>query len=74
MKRLLKFIDMAKIQRGELGKQSIGKSRGGITCKILALVDSLGNLIKFRFSAWSISRITVETKPLIEDVDFHKHY
>lgn len=29
-------------------KQSIGKSRGGMTCKILALVDSPGNLIKFR--------------------------
>ncbi len=40
MERLLKFIDMGKVQKGTL-KQSIGKSQGGMTCKILALVDSL---------------------------------
>ncbi|PHQ97139.1 MAG: DDE transposase, partial [Marinosulfonomonas sp.] len=28
--------------------QAIGRSRGGITTKILALTDALGNLISFR--------------------------
>ena len=50
-------------------KQSIGRSRGGMTCKILALVDSLGNLIKFRLMPGQYHDL-VETKPLIEDVDF----
>ncbi|MCV6546691.1 MAG: transposase, partial [Cohaesibacter sp.] len=27
--------------------QAIGKSRGGLTTKILALVDALGNLVRF---------------------------
>ncbi|WP_228723761.1 transposase [Acinetobacter sp. NEB 394] len=47
----------------------MGKSRGGMTCKILALVDSLGNLIKFRLMPGQYHDL-VETKPLIEDVDF----
>ena len=68
MERLLKFIDMGKVQKGTF-KQSIGKSRGGMTCKILALVDSLGNLIKFRLMPGQYHDL-VETKPLIEDVDF----
>ncbi|KPU84892.1 hypothetical protein JI58_00980 [Marinosulfonomonas sp. PRT-SC04] len=28
-------------------KQAIGRSRGGLTTKIVALVDALGNLVKF---------------------------
>jgi hypothetical protein len=40
-----------------------------MTCKILALVDSLGNLIKFRLMPGQYHDL-VETKPLIEDVDF----
>ena len=31
--------------------QAIGRSRGGITTKILALTDSLGNLVDFRLMA-----------------------
>ncbi len=51
-------------------KQSIGKSRGGMTLsKILALVDSLGNLIKFRLMPGQYHDL-VKRKPLIEDVDF----
>ena len=40
-----------------------------MTCKILALVDSLGNLIKFRLMPGQYHDL-VETKPLIEYVDF----
>jgi len=49
--------------------QAIGKSRGGLTTKILALTDALGNLVRFvlmpgqRFD-------TVGVAPLIEGVEF----
>ena len=49
--------------------QAIGKSKGGMTTKILALADALGNLVKFvllpghRFD-------TVGVTPLIENQDF----
>ena len=49
--------------------QSIGKSRGGITTKILALVDSLGNLVKFRLMPRQYHDLA-EDKPLIENLDF----
>ncbi len=34
--------------KGGTINQSIGKSRGGVTTRILALVDALGNLARFR--------------------------
>ena len=49
--------------------QAIGKSKGGMTTKILALTDALGNLVRFillpgqRFE-------TVGVEPLIEGIDF----
>ena len=49
--------------------QAIGRSKGGLTTKILALTDALGNLIRFvvmpghRFD-------TVGVTPLIWDVEF----
>ena len=45
---------IVKVHRhGQGGKretlnQAIGKSKGGMTTKILALVDALGNLVGFR--------------------------
>ena len=39
-------ISMAPAQRGTQN-QAIGKSRGGLTTKIAALVDALGNLVRF---------------------------
>ena len=39
-------ISMAPAQRGTKN-QDIGKSRGGLTTKIAALVDALGNLVRF---------------------------
>src|SRR6266700_4843954 len=49
--------------------QAIGKSKGGMTTKILALTDALGNLVRFvllpgqRFD-------TVGVPPLIEGIEF----
>ena len=49
--------------------QAIGKSRGGLTTKILALTDALGNLVRFvllpgqRFD-------TVGVAPLIDGIEF----
>ena len=49
--------------------QAIGKSKGGMTTKILALTDALGNLVHFvllpghRFD-------TVGVSPLIKDIEF----
>lgn len=39
---------MARAQRGGTQSQAIGRSRGGMTTKIMALADALGNLIDFR--------------------------
>ena len=50
-------------------KQSIGKSRGGMTTKILAMVDSLGNLVKFLLMPGQYHDL-VGVKPLIENIDF----
>ena len=49
--------------------QAIGRSKGGVTTKILALTDALGNLVRFvllpgqRFD-------TVGVTPLLEGIDF----
>src|SRR5712691_4615481 len=51
------------------GSQAIGRSKGGMTTKILALTDALGNLVRFvllpgqRFD-------TIGVPPLIEGVKF----
>ncbi|MFC4173393.1 IS5 family transposase [Microvirga sp. GCM10011540] len=55
--------------KGGPESQAIGRSKGGMTTKILALTDALGNLVRFellpghRFD-------TVGVAPLIEGVDF----
>src|SRR6202043_4257748 len=49
--------------------QAIGKSKGGMTTKVLALTDALGNLVRFvllpgqRFD-------TVGVAPLIDGIEF----
>jgi transposase len=55
--------------RPSASPQAIGKSKGGMTTKILALTDALGNLVRFvllpgqRFD-------TVGVAPLIEGIEF----
>jgi hypothetical protein len=49
--------------------QAIGRSRGGLTTKIVALVDALGNLARFVLLPGQ-RHDTVGVPPLIEDVTF----
>jgi transposase len=56
------------VQKGTQS-QAIGRSKGGMTTKILALIDALGNLVRFellpghRFD-------TIGVAPLIKDIQF----
>ena len=50
-------------------RQAIGKSKGGMTTKILALVDALGNLVHFVLLPGQ-RYDTVGIEPLIEGVEF----
>src|SRR4051794_14157949 len=55
--------------KGGTSRQAIGRSKGGLTTKILALTDALGNLVRFvllpgqRFD-------TVGVPPLIDGITF----
>ncbi len=49
--------------------QAIGRSRGGLTTKILALVDALGNLVRFVLMPGQ-RHDSVGVEPLIKDIDF----
>jgi transposase len=49
------------------GAQAIGRSRGGLTTKIHALVDALGNPVEVRLSAGQDHDLTC-AEPLIEAV------
>jgi hypothetical protein len=49
--------------------QVIGRSRGGLTTKILALVDALGNFV--RFTLWPGQRHdSVGVEPILQGIDF----
>lgn len=52
-----------------INRQVIGKSRAKMTTKILALVDSLVNLIKFRLMPEQYHGIA-GVMPLIKDIGF----
>lgn len=56
-------------KRGTSG-QAIGRSRGGLTTKILALVDALGNLVKFTLLPGQRHDLKGVEK-LIKDVELH---
>ena len=49
--------------------QAIGRSRGGLTTKIVALVDALGNLVKFLLLPGQAHEMK-GVAPLIEGVSF----
>jgi len=55
--------------KGGADKNAIGRSRGGLTTKIVALVDALGNLVRFVLLPGQRHDI-VGVPPLIEDVSF----
>jgi transposase len=49
--------------------QAIGRSRGGLTTKIVALVDALGNLVRFVLLPGQ-QHDSVGVAPLLRDLDF----
>ena len=49
--------------------QAIGRSRGGLTTKILAVVDALGNLVRFTLLPGQRNDC-VEAAPILEGLDF----
>ena len=51
------------------GDQAIGRSRGGLTTKIMALVDALGNLVRFTLLPGQ-RHDSVGVEPLIAGLDF----
>jgi transposase len=51
------------------GAQAIGRSRGGLTTKIVALVDALGNLVRFILLPGQ-RHDSVGAAPLLKDRDF----
>jgi transposase len=55
--------------KGGAETNAIGRSRGGLTTKIVALVDALGNLVRFVLLPGQRHDI-VGVPPLIEDVSF----
>ena len=55
--------------RGGTKTQAIGRSRGGLTTKIVALVDALGNLVRFVLLPGQ-RHDSVGVAPLLTDLDF----
>src|SRR5690349_13137311 len=55
--------------KGGAEKNAIGRSRGGLTTKIVALVDALGNLVRFVLLPGQRHDI-VGVAPLIQGVSF----
>ena len=55
--------------KGGTKTQAIGRSRGGLTTKIVALVDALGNLVRFVLLPGQ-RHDSVGVAPLLTDLDF----
>jgi transposase len=56
------------LAREKNGEQAIGRSRGGLTTKIHALVDALGNPCNMMLTPGQAHDLTC-AQPLLEDVD-----
>ncbi len=56
-------------RKGGTHTQAIGRSRGGLTTKIVALVDALGNLVRFVLLPGQ-QHDTAGVAPLLTDLDF----
>src|SRR4051812_38080920 len=56
-------------RKGGTQAQAIGRSRGGLTTKIVALVDALGNLVRFVLLPGQ-RHDSVGVAPLLKDLDF----
>ena len=55
--------------KGGTRSQAIGRSRGGLTTKIVALVDALGNLVRFVLLPGQ-RHDSAGVAPLLTDLDF----
>ncbi|WP_342627348.1 IS5 family transposase [Nguyenibacter vanlangensis] len=55
--------------KGGTQSQAIGRSKGGITTKILALTDALGNLVRFKLLPGN-RYDTIGVAPLIDGINF----
>ena len=66
--RSSRFTGTAPAQKGTQN-QAIGRSRGGLTTKIVALVDALGNLARFVLLPGQ-RHDSIGVEPLITGVDF----
>src|SRR5512143_2450628 len=62
------FTSTTPAQRGTQA-QAIGRSRGGLTTKIVALVDALGHLVRFVLLPGQ-RHDSVGVAPLLKDLDF----
>src|SRR5919202_2212865 len=58
-----------RVAQGGTQAQAIGRSRGGLTAKIVALADALGTLVRFVLLPGQ-RHDSVGVPPLIEDVAF----
>jgi transposase len=61
-------VQQAHKKRGE---QSLGRSRGGFSCKIHITVDGLGNPLRFRLTAGQRHDIT-QAQALLDGFDFER--
>lgn len=68
MALLFGFTSTAPAQRGAKA-QAIGRSRGGLTTKIVAVVDALGNLARFVLLPGQ-RHDSVGVDPLLKDLEF----
>ncbi len=68
MARLFRFIKRRPAQRGAQA-EATGRSRGGLTTKIVALVDAPGNLVRFLLLPGQAHDMK-GVAPLINDVSF----
>src|SRR3954449_10253780 len=59
----------APAQGGGTQNQAIGRSRGGLTTKIVALVDALGNLLQFVLLPGQ-RHDSAGVNPLLKDIAF----
>ena len=57
--------------KGGLVRQAIGRSRGGLTTKIVALVDALGNLVRFVLLPGQ-RHDSVGAEPLLEGIEIER--
>ena len=62
---------MPRAQKRGPGNEHIGRSRGGLSTKINAAVDALGNPVRFILTAGQVHDIK-QAEDLIKDVSFEK--